>query len=469
MEKESENITIIGTGNYGIALGKRLMKYGYKVIYGSRNPNYNYLNECFNDLDNNNNKFNVTTIGDAWFKTDEILFLAISSDDYELFVNEIIKYQSNKEIIIVELSNPKNNSNLKSNAENLDNLFQSKLKDQKVNIIKGFNLTVAYSMSSCELKGNNETIVPICGDDIKSKERLTKLCNRINLRINDIGKLEKNAYYLESLNDTTFLEWQLPSLNCILFVLFNFVWIFVFYFYFPKKPHTFEKYLNDSSLLAHLNKVLAFSSLQLLAFVYLSSTIAAVYQLAYGTKYKRFPSYLDFILKSRKQFGLWAFLFASAHVLCTIFITNPAYIADWYQKVDNQLTTMSKLTIHGEINLITGIFGYIIMLLVALSSINSIANSLNWNEWRFVQSKLGLICLFIGLMHTVSMYLNIFLARQANNYNLLYLLTRVKLIAAYLPAFVLLFRFIFAYFPPISQRIENIRKGKVSNKKLKQN
>ena len=177
----------------------------------------------------------------------------------------------------------------------------------------------------------------------------------------------------------------------------------------------------------------------------------------YGTRYKIFPKYLDFILKSRKQFGLWSFLFACLHVLCTIFISNPAYLSDWYQELT--MNNSSKLTIHAEINFLSGILAFIIMLLIALSSINSIANSLNWNEWHFVQTKLGLVCLFIALMHSISMYLNIFFKRNLNNYSIVYLITRVKLIACFFPAFVLIIRFIFAYFPPISKRLENIRKG----------
>lgn len=469
---KNEKITIIGTGNYGIAIGKRLMKYGFEVMYGSRNPNYDYLKDCFEP----ESKFNVTSIKNAWLDIDQIVFLAISAEEnnYSSFVNEISNFkseinesQSDKPIILVELSNYNEKVKSKeSNAEKLDNLIKTNCKNQTVNIVKAFNLLDAYSMGSLDIeqKGSNETIIPICGDSLQAKEIIALLCNRLNFKANDIGLLKKNALYLERLNHNTFNDWKSPSLISASFVAFNFVWVYVWYYYFPKKPHTLEKYLSESNLLGHLNKVLGFSSLQLLAFVYFGSSIASIYQLSYGTKYKRFPKYLDFILKTRKQFGLWAFLLASAHVLCTIFITNPAYISDWYHKIAIKQTIfeMPKLTIHGEINLITGIISYITMILVALSSINSIANSFNWSEWRFVQTKLGVFCLFMGFMHTISMYLNIFLKRHSNDYSsTLYLLTRVKLMSGYFPAIVLILRFLFAYFPPISKRIENIRKGAV--------
>lgn len=464
MESVTTKVTIIGTGNYGIALGKRFMKYGFNVIYGSRSPNLKYLNECFNEDPFTVNKFNVTTIGDAFLKSDQFVFLAVSPEDYDSLIYQLNEsnFKSTKELILVELSNSNLVNLNKSNAERLNNSIKSKYSN--ISIIKGFNLIDAYSIGLVlDQKGSNELVVPICGDDVKSKELLCRLCNKINIKINDIGKLEYNALYLEQLNKETFSDWQAPSWICILFVLFNFIWIYIHYYIFPKKPfESFSKYVEQSTLIAHLNKVLGYSALQLLAFVYFNSIIASIYQLAYKTKYKRFPKYLDFILKSRKQFGLWAFLLASLHVICTIFITNPAYLTDWYQKVKPNSSETPKFTFHSEINLLTGIFSYILMLLVALSSINSIANSLNWNEWRFVQTKLGLACLFVAMSHTLVMYLNTYFRRHIENFDNVYLTTRVKLLAGLFPALTLTLRFVFSNFPPISSRIESIRKGKTT-------
>ena len=352
----NEKITIIGTGNYGIAIGKCLMNYGYDVIYGSRNPNFDYLKECFNDQ----NKFTVTTIIDACLKTDKFIFLAISAENnnYENFANELNNLELNKDLILIEISNKTNNDNNYdiSNAEKVKDLLINK----RIDIVKGFNLISSYLMSSClniEQKGNNNEInVPICGDNLESKQSVTLLCNRINLKANDIGLLKLNALKLEKLNQTTFIEWKIPSLISLIFLLFNIVWIYIHYYFFPKKSNYLENYLKNSSILAHLNKVLGFTSLQLLSFVYFTSLIASVYQLYYGTKYKIFPKYLDFILKSRKQFGLWSFLFACLHVLCTIFISNPAYLSDWYQELT--MNNSSKWTIHAEINFLSGILAY---------------------------------------------------------------------------------------------------------------
>ena len=316
-------------------------------------------------------------------------------------------------------------------------------------------------MSNFASKGSIEQ-VPIAGDNQNARDRIIKLSNQIGMQGVDAGDL-KNAYKLERSNKLTFNEWKLPTLICVCFVLLNFVWTFFWYYLFPKKPKVFAKFLQDFSVLSHLNKVFGFSALQLLAFVYLPSVIAGVFQLKNGTKYKHFPCCIDFWLRTRKQFGLWAFLIASCHVFMTIFVTNPSYVSEWYRQIDNANAAnefgLTKMTVHGEINVLSGILAYVVMFLVALSSINSIANSLNWSEWRFVQSKLGMCCLLAAFLHDFSMYLRIFLAHRERGYSAVYLITRVKLIGLYFPLMVLVFRFVFAYFCPISRRIARIRAG----------
>jgi len=232
------------------------------------------------------------------------------------------------------------------------------------------------------------------------------------------------------------------------------VWIAINYFIFPKKAQSLELYIKEFSVLSHLNKVLGFTALQLLAWVYFGSVAASAVQLWNGTKYKLFPKFLDAFLKQRKQYGLWAFLFATTHAILSIFILNPAYLKFWY-------TSNLMLTFNGEMNIISGVLAYTLFVLVALSSINSIANSLNWAEWHLVQTKIGISCLLIGTLHTALMYANIYGQRDTDRsvYTTEYLLTRVKLYAIFFPAVVLVARFIFGYFPPVSRRLEELRSG----------
>jgi len=230
------------------------------------------------------------------------------------------------------------------------------------------------------------------------------------------------------------------------------------YFIFPKNPQTLKQYIDGFSILSHLNKVLGFTSLQLLAWIYFGSVLATIFQLKNGTKYKQFPKLLDIFLKHRKQYGLWAFMFATIHSILSFVVLDPAYLKPWFG-------SNLQLTLNGDINVISGVLAYILLVLVALSTINSIANSLSWKEWKFVHTKIGLTCLLVATLHTVSMYINIFRLRDTLGFTTVILLTRVKLYAIYFPAIVLLLRFIFGYFPPLSRRIEVIRNGTVNSVK----
>ena len=64
----------------------------------------------------------------------------------------------------------------------------------------------------------------------------------------------------------------------------------------------------------NVNKTLAVHSLTTLALCYLPGVIAGWLQIYRGTKYSRFPNWLDNWLKMRKQLGLLMLFAASIHV-----------------------------------------------------------------------------------------------------------------------------------------------------------
>ncbi len=147
-----ERIAIVGTGNYGIALGRRLMNAEYEVVFGSRNPNPDYLRKCFGPEFEN---YSVTSIGDALLKCDELAFLAVSAKDciYESVVDDVKKlnekfFKRVKPLVLIDISNRLDNQQREvlSNAEKLDSLVKSTLPNLRVNVVKGFNLTSAYNI-----------------------------------------------------------------------------------------------------------------------------------------------------------------------------------------------------------------------------------------------------------------------------------------------------------------------------------
>jgi predicted dinucleotide-binding enzyme len=381
-----------------------LIHFGYDIVYGSRNCNQKYIQECLQFEENfkKGTSVEVSSIGEAWHKSDCFVFMAVSPNVYDKIVNEIFAFDTEiiNPKIVFDVSNfVQNNKNdksiLLSNTQKLEKLFEEKTKE-KVNVVKGFNNLSAHTLENVFDQTTINLSLPIAGDDLATKLRAIDFCQRIGFQAFDFGPCA-TTIVLEKQNSTTFEEWKWPSIFVLIFFTFNYLWVLLIYYIFPKKPTDFSTYLNNLSILSHVNKVLGFTSLQLLAYVYLPSVFAAFYQLYYGTKYQRFPKYLDLWLKARKQIGLWAFLIASFHALFSIFIITPQYKKSWFKSFNSSFYVPPQMTVIGEFDMILGVIAYFIMVLVAISSINSISKSLNWKEWNFVQTKLGIACLTSGI------------------------------------------------------------------------
>jgi predicted dinucleotide-binding enzyme/DMSO/TMAO reductase YedYZ heme-binding membrane subunit len=485
--KSNSLIAIIGTGTYGTALGKRLINFGFKIIYGSRKPDLAYIHQNFPyDQD----CVQISTIEEAWNSSINIVFFAVHARVYESLVNQLIKNNKQETKVVVDVSNRslEKKDTLKtesSNAEFLQSYF-NKYTD-KIEVIKAFNNVSSYSMN-CEYSSKSNTsinygngeMIPIAGNSVIAIEEISRLANQMGFRDCQIGSLNK-ARKLEQLNDSVFPEWQYPTLFSLAFLTFNLIWYFFYSYFSNAKYSNFSQYLQAFSLLAYLNRVFAFTSINLLTFVYLAGLVAMIYQLFYGTKNKRFPRYLDLWLKSRKYLGLWAFFYATLHLVITLCILTPAYFSPWYKPIvqpkfsinnETGLYNVSPIngfnasgfTLHGELNIITGIIAYFIMCILAVCSINSIGLSLNWSEWTFVQSKCGILCLTFSLVHDVVMYSRFIIEKDVFKYTTKHILTRVKFYTILLPMIVLILRFIFDYFTPLSKRIYDIRNGLYNGK-----
>ena len=273
-----EVIGIIGTGNYGIAIGKRLIHYGFRVAYGSREPNYAYVRECMKQQKHHEEEkeeeeeelFSVTSVGDAWLRAENIIFLAVSPriEVYEQIVSEFIQSMNSsanrRPKILVDVSNSaekEKNKNKKkknramSNAEKLSAILDARKEETRglMQVVKGFNLLNAYSMSNYAVSKGNVELVPIVGDEASARNRIIKLSNEIGFQGVDTGSLS-NAYALERFNKATFSEWQWPTLVCLCSLLVNVVWTFFWNYVYAKKATKWIKYAEDFSLLNHLNK-----------------------------------------------------------------------------------------------------------------------------------------------------------------------------------------------------------------------
>ncbi|KAL6084943.1 hypothetical protein STEG23_001946 [Scotinomys teguina] len=141
-----------------------------------------------------------------------------------------------------------------------------------------------------------------------------------------------------------------------------------------------------------INKVLPMVSITLLALVYLPGVIAAIVQLRNGTKYKRFPPWLDRWMLARKQFGLLSFFFAVLHAVYSLsYPMRRSYrykLLNWaYKQVQqNKADAWIEHDVwRMEIYVSLGIVGLAILALLAVTSIPSVSDSLTWREFHYIQ------------------------------------------------------------------------------------
>ena len=80
-----------------------------------------------------------------------------------------------------------------------------------------------------------------------------------------------------------------------------------------------------------LNKTLSVHALTLLAACYAPGVIAAYIQLIRGTKYSKFPGWLDRWLKMRKQLGLLMLFSACLHVSIRVAVAVIFNSSDFHE------------------------------------------------------------------------------------------------------------------------------------------
>ncbi|CAF3873918.1 unnamed protein product [Rotaria sp. Silwood1] len=193
------------------------------------------------------------------------------------------------------------------------------------------------------------------------------------------------------------------------------------------------------------------------------SNFACIFQLAYGTRDRRFPKWLDRWLLSRKQLGLLAFVIALGHCIITIILVSPAYYSSWFHPIEVLVLTVhnqtqivvgsSLMTAKGELASLLGILALLCMSILTITSIPAISNRLNWREWRFVQSKVGTVTLLFAIGHVLIMaipyWIRVGLAQS---------LFGLDLLCLFFPIITIVLKFIF-WLPCFSRLLYRIRRG----------
>ncbi|XP_020843119.1 metalloreductase STEAP4 [Phascolarctos cinereus] len=440
-----KTVCVFGTGDFGRSLGNKMFQCGYSVVFGSRNPELSGLHP---------KGIEVLSYTEAAQRSD-LIIIAIHREHYN-FLTELAEELQGK--ILVDISNNlKINQYSESNAEYLAELVPG------AKIVKAFNTISAWALQSGALDASRQAFV--CGDDKEAKQRVMDIGRSIGLTPMDQGSL-KAAKEIENYPLQLFPMWKFPLYLSAALCVFYFVYCMLREVIYPyiqeEKDNTFFLAISIP------NRIFPGLALNLLALVYLPGIIAAILQLYRGTKYSRFPNWLDHWMLCRKQLGLVALAFAFLHVMYTLVIPIRHYVRwKWSSRIINQIknnktdpfnTTTAWLS---DSYVALGILGFFLFVLLGITSLPSVSNTVNWREFRFVQSKLGYLTLILCTAHTLVFGGKRFLSPSI----LRWYLPSIYVLSLIMPCTVLVLKFILVM-PCFDQPLTRIRQGWERNSKV---
>ena len=380
-------ITILGTGDYGRSLAKRLLQNRYPVVFGSRCPHNKNLGKIDRDLED----VRVLSMEQS-IQASDVIFVAIPP--WAFYNLEPYRHLL-ADKIVVDVSNTTKRKRGESNAERLAKTLPNS------RVVKAFNTVSAYSMASDAAGDCREAY--ICGEDSNGRDIVKQIARDLGFMPMDCGGL-MYARKLEAIPHKMLSGWGAP----ITIVTLTSIWWMFYgclrYFYLKEHPYTQERFpLNVT------NKAWGCISLTLICFCFLPGIFAAVLQMLNGTKHKRFPKWLDAWLKMRKHLGYFALLFGGLHVVQSLALLSPAYYKPWFhfseQVVDlddtgkTGVVIASRMSWVGETSGLLGSLGIMGMVIMGITSLPSVGRQLNWSEWRFFQSKLGWFTVLVAAGH----------------------------------------------------------------------
>ena len=155
----------------------------------------------------------------------------------------------------------------------------------------------------------------LCSNSSNAKSSVMQLCRQMGFVPVDMGLLS-SSLEIENLPLSLFPSWRIPVL-CTLF-------LFVLFYLYNFLRDVLQPYVTAGKNVFYkmpietVNVTLPSVALVMLALVYLPGLCAAFFQLWSGTKYNRFPNWLDRWLTRRKQFGLCSFLCAALHAIYSL-------------------------------------------------------------------------------------------------------------------------------------------------------
>nr|XP_056717470.1 metalloreductase STEAP3 [Euleptes europaea] len=435
----SKTVGILGSGDFARSLSMRLVCSGFKVVVGSRNPKRNV--SLFPSA------AEVTFQADAIKKTD-IIFVAIFREHYTTLCD--LSDELSGKILVDVSNNAEINHHKESNAEYLASLFPA------CTVVKGFNVISAWTLQSGPRDGNKQVF--ICSDNQEAKCAVAEMSHMLGFTPVDMGSLTA-AREIENIPLRLLPAWKIPVFLALGLFLCFYTYNFIRQVLHPFiRDHKNKFYKIPVEV---INTTLPCVAYVMLSLVYLPGVLAAIFQLYYCTKYRRFPDWLDQWLQHRKQIGLLSFFCAALHAaysFCLPMRRSHRYLL-LNEAVKQALEKKENAWIEEEvwrmeIYISFGIMALGLLSLLAITSLPSISNALNWREFSFIQSTLGFIALVISTLHTLTYGWT--RAFDENQYK--FYLPPTYTLTLLVPCAVILAK-VFFHLPCMNQRLRRIRNG----------
>ncbi|XP_076067710.1 metalloreductase STEAP4-like [Oratosquilla oratoria] len=418
---DDEDVVVLGSGDFGRAIASRLRQAGLGGAVASRDPE--------------KNRRMVEEMGCTIGTYEEILpesRIVVLAVPYECHQDLPARLLSCKILVDVSNRHPEEKAGPKSIAE----VLQASLPGSRV--VKALNTLSAYSLETGAIQGSKE--IPICGDDPEARQAVAQVVRDLGFIPVDSGGLGGTSRLEDQPLRFFTPEWRFAfKLSA---GLFAFVWLFfLFRFQLCRGLTDGEWFPERFEWLVLTNTQLSFSvaAITQLTLVYAPGVLAAYLQLWRGTKYSRFPLWLNRWIRSRKQIGLLVLLMGSLHGSLSII-----------QKLQHAMDFSWVI----ELQILAGVILWFLLVILGILSLPSVTTSMSWREFSFLHSKIGWLALAMAFAHVALLSGNYIFSVSFR----CYILPRGTQLCIILPFLTLLFK-IPLITPCIGNPLSKIRRG----------
>lgn len=183
-------IAIIGSGNVGSVLGRRLAQAGHSICFASRTPT---SQKILSLLALAPDQCSAALVGEAVEKADIVIYAA-PYDQAESILSSVADFHG---CVLIDCTNPLNSTfdglqlgHTESAGERLAQWAPT------ARVVKAFNTTSVATMANPQYDGHVATQF-YCGDDVAAKRTVAELIAQLGMEPVDAGPL-RNSRYLEA-------------------------------------------------------------------------------------------------------------------------------------------------------------------------------------------------------------------------------------------------------------------------------